>query len=235
VPAGLLGLCRLAAEGGRWNAQALLGACSPDYRLPQGEPYAGAWAAGLRLEARPRPALRLAAGWQRRVDRPPAEPEGHLPGTEKGELNARLTVPFRAGGRLELRAAADARVKYAVDGAAEPSAGAGLGLELRGNPGALDLELQGDWKEDGPGLRGLLSAERGGVRVEVGANGQPAAGRAATGSCWRPFGRLELAGKGFRFWFSAGGGDAGREISLGWSTVQALPKSPTVRTSRRRR
>jgi hypothetical protein len=230
VPAGLLGLWRLEAEGGAWKAQGLLGACSEEYRLPQGERYPVAWAAGLRLEVQPRPAMRLAGSWQRRIDRPPAAPEGNLPGTEQGELSARLTVPLQAGGRLEARAAAGARAKYAAGGGVERSAAGGLDLELVGDPGRLGLELRGDWKEDGAGLRGQLGAERRGVRVQVGA-----AGQAASGACWRPFGRLELAGRGFRFWFSAGGGDTGREVSLGWSASQALPKSPTARTSRSRR
>jgi hypothetical protein len=105
-----------------------------------------------------------------------------------------------------------------------------LGLELFGNSGRFELELRGDWKEDGAKLLGLLRAERRGVRVQVGASGQPAAG-----ARWRPYGRLELDGRGFLFWFSAGGGDAGREVSLGWSASQPLLKSPTVSTSRSRR
>ncbi len=235
VPAGLLGLWRLEAEGRGWNAQALLGACSEEYRLPQGEPYPGAWAAGLRLEVRPKPALRLEANWRRRIDWPPAAPEGGLPGTQEGGLSARLAVPLRAGGRLEARAAAEARAKYAADGGVEGSAAADLGLELRGAPGSLAVELSGDWGVGGGGLRGQLCGERGRVRLLVGASGQAAAGRAASGACWRPFGRLELAGEAFRFWLSAGAGDGSREISLGWSAVQALSKSPTARISRSRR
>ena len=235
VPAGLLGLGRLEAQGGCWNAQGLLGACSRDYHLPQGEPYSGAWAAGARLEVQPRPALRLAGSWQRRVEWPPAAPEGYLPGTREGELSARLAFPLRAGGRLEVRAAAEAGAQYATDGQTEQSAGAGLDLELLGNPGRVELQLRGERKEDGAKLRGQLCGERGAVRVQVGAAGPPGGGQEASGFCWRPFGRLELSGKGFRFWFSAGKGESGREISLGWSAVQALPKSPTVRISRCRR
>lgn len=228
VPAGLLGLWRLEAEGRCWNAQALLGACSEDYRVPQGESYAGAWAAGLRLEVRPRPSLRLEADWRRRIDWPPAAPEGGLPGTQQGGLSARLAVPLRAGGRLEARAAAEARSKYATDGGVEGSAATDLGLRLDGPAGGLALELRGDWGEGEAGLRGQLCGERGGVRLLVGAAGQPDA-------AWRPFGSLELAGEGFRFWLRAGGGDSGREILLGWSAVQALSKSPMVRISRCRR
>jgi hypothetical protein len=235
VPAGLYGLWRLEAEGRRWDARALLGSCSREYRLPQGEPYPGAWAAGLSLGVQPRQALRLEAGWQRRIDWPPATPEGRLPGTEQGKLGARLTVPLRAGGRLEARAAAEAQARYAADGGVQPSAAADLDLELAGLAGRLALELRGDWAEGAAGLRGQLCAERGGVRIRVGADGQLSAGSAAPAGCWRPFGRLELAGEGFRFWFSAGGGDGGRDVSLGWSAAQVLPKSPTVRISRCRR
>jgi hypothetical protein len=231
VPPGLAALWRLEARGEAWNVSGLLGACTEEYRLPQGELYPGAWEAGLGLELRPRPALRLAGSWQRRVDRPPAAPEGCLPGTEQGELSVRLSTPLRAGGRLEARADAKARVTYAADGGVEGSAAGELGLLLRGNPGRLEVELRADWKGEGIGLRGQLCGERRGVRLQAGTAVRPA----ASGACWRPFGRLELAGKDFFFWCSAGGGDAGREVSLGWSAAQPLAKSPTVRTSRCRR
>jgi hypothetical protein len=235
VPAGLLGLWRLEAEGRLWSLRALLGTCSRDYRLPQGEPYPGAWAAGLRLEAQPCPQLRLQAGWQRRIDWPPAVPEGQLPGTEQAQLGARLAVPLRGGGRLEARAAAEAGARYAADGGVEASAATDLGLQLSGLPGSLALELRGNWEDGAAGLRGQLGGERGGVRIQVGAAGQLSPGSAAPAGRWRPFGRLELTGEGFRFWFSAGGGDSGRDVSLGWSAAQGLPKSPTVRISRCRR
>jgi hypothetical protein len=235
VPAGLLGLWRLEAEAGAWSAQGLLGACSAEYRLPEGELYPGAWAAGLRLEARAGQAFRLAGSWRRRVDRPPAVPEGNLPGTGEGKLAARLEVPLRAGGRLEARAEASARGDYAAEGGVERSAAGGLDLALRGNPGGLGLELRGSWKEDGAELRGQLWGERRGVRVRAGARGQAVSAQAASVFRWRPFGRLELAGKDFLFWISAGGGDSGRETSLGWSASQRLPASPTSRTSRSRR
>jgi hypothetical protein len=241
VPAGWLGLWRLEAEGRGWSTQALLGACSEEYRLPQGETYPGAWAAGLRLEVEPRPALRLEADWRRRIDWPPAASEGSLPGAQEGHLGARLAVPLRAGSRLEARAAAEARAKYEADGGVESSAGADLGLQLHGPPGRLAAELRGDWEQGESRLRGELRGERGGVQVQVGAAVRVTAStvrRTASSSIWRPFGRLELAGKGFRFWFAAGTGDfsdSGQEISLGWSAVQALSKSPTVRISRSRR
>jgi len=233
VPAGLLGLWRLAAEGGTWSAQGLLGACTADYRQPEGELYPGAWAAGLRLELRPWPALCLAGCWQCRVDRPPPVPEGTLPKTEEGGLSARLELPLRAGGCLEARAEANRRAKYAADGAVQPSAGAGLDLALRGKPGSLGLILRGDWKEDGTELRGQLCGERRGVRAQAGAAGRRSAGSAASGFHWRPFGRLELSGQDFLFWISAGG--AGEVMSLGWSASQRLSVSPTSRTSRSRR
>jgi hypothetical protein len=63
-----------------------------------------------------------------------------------------------------------------------------------------------------------------------------AGGRVAAGGLrWHPFGRLELSGRQFLFWFSAGGGDEGGEVRLGWSAAQALGKSPTGSTSRSRR
>ncbi len=220
-------------ERGTWSAQGLLGACSADYRPPEGELYPGAWAAGLRLELRPRPALRLAGCWQCRVDRAPPVPEGNLPKTEEGGLSARLELPLRAGGCLEARSEAVVRAKYAVDGGVQPSAGAGLDLALRGKPGSLGLVLRGDWKEGGAELRGQLCGERRGVRAQAGAAGRQTAGPAASGFRWRPFGRLELSGKDFLFWVSAGG--AGEMVSLGWSASQRLPASPTSRTSRSRR
>jgi hypothetical protein len=240
IAPGLVGLWRMEAQGlagcarGTWSVSALLGACTEGYRLPDGNLYPAAWAAGLDVELRPRPALRLAGGWQRRIDRPPAVPEGFFPGTEQGELSARLTVPLRAGSRLEARTEARARVRYAADGAVDGSAAGELGLRLCGRQGRLDLELKADWTGEGIGLRGQLGGERRGVRLQAGAAVRPPA-LGASAACWRPFGRLELDGKDFLFWLSAAGGDAGGEVSLGWSAAQALPKSPTVNTSRARR
>ena len=235
VAPGLLALGRLDAEGGAWAVQGLLGACTADYRLPEGELYPGAWAAGLRLELRPRPALRLSGSWRCRVDRPPATPEANLPGTREGELSVGVEVPLPAGGRLEAGAEAGGRAKYAADGAVEESAGAGLELALGGKAGRIDLELRGGWKEGEAELRGQLGGERRGVRVLAGAAGSTDGRAAASGFRWHPFGRIELSGRDFLFWLSAGGGDNGREVSLGWSAAQALGKSPTGSTSRSRR
>jgi hypothetical protein len=235
VVPGLLSACGLEAAGGAWAVQGLLGACTPDYRVPEGELYPGAWAAGLGLEWRPCPALRLCGSWQGRVDKPPATPEVNLPGIREGELSARVAVPLRGGGLLEAAAAADGRVKYAADGRVEESAGTGLELALRGGAGRMDLELRGGWKEGEVGLRGQLGGERRGVRAAAGVAGSTD-GRIAAGVFrWRPFGRLQVSGKRFQFWVSAGGGDSGSEVCLGWSAVQELRKSPTSRTSRSRR
>jgi hypothetical protein len=235
VAPGLFALWKLDAEGGAWAAQGLLGASTADYRLPEGELYPGAWAAGLRLELRPRPALRLSGRWQYRVDRPPATPEADLPGTREGQLAARLEVPLPAGGRLEAGAEAEGRAKYAADGLVEESAGAGLELALGGKAGRIDLELRGGWKEGEVELRGQLGMGRRGVQVLAGAAGSMGGRAAASGFRWRPFGRLEVSGKDFLFWLSAGGGDSGGEVSLGWSAAQSLRKSPTGSTSRSRR
>jgi hypothetical protein len=233
VAPGLLASGRLEAGAGAWGVQGLLGACTADYRLPDGELYPGAWAAGLRLELRPSRVLCLSGSWQCRVDRPPATPEGNLPGTREGELSARVEVPLPAGARLEAGAEAGGRVEYALGGAVEESARAGLKLALGGKSGRMDLELLGGWREGEAELRGQLGGERRGVRALVGALAE---GRsAASGFRWHPFGRLELSGKDFLFWLSAGGGDSGSEVSLGWSAAQALWKSPTGSTSRSRR
>ncbi len=235
VPPGLLGLFRLETQGEAWQVTGLLGASSRDYRLPEGGLYAGAWAAGLRLEAQPLPVLQVAGSWRRRIDRPPPVPGRCLPGSEEGELAARWSCPLATGGRLETRAAAAARARYAADGDAEPSADADLELGFRGEPGRFELGLHGDWRREGIRLRGQLGGERRGFRLLAGAAGSTAGRRAASGFRWRPFGRLEVSGRDFLFWLSLGAEQGGGGLSLGWTAAQALWKSPTVSTSRCRR
>jgi hypothetical protein len=227
---GAFGLCALEAAGKAWNAQGLFGVCSPDYRTPEGGLYSGAWTTGLSLQIRPWGAWRLDGSWRRKVDRPPAAPARNLPGTEEGELGVRLEVPLRAGGRMEVEADALARARYAADGGVEPAVNGGLEAYLRGKRGRLGLELRGTWTQDGRELRGLLLGQCGKVLLCVGA-----AGGGAPGVVVRPFGRLELAGEASLFWLSVGGGDTGKEVSLGWSVSQAWPVSPTTSTSRSRR
>ena len=233
VTPGLFSLLELEAARRSWRAIGLAGACTEGYRAPDGELYRGAWAAGLRLEAQPGPGWWLAGSWRRRVDRPPAAPGRSLPGSQEGELLARMEALLPTGGRLEAKARAQARASYAADGGVQRWARGVLEVGLRRKETGLALELQGAWDEAGGELRGLLRGQKGGCRVEVGAAGDVPPRPSGAEFPLRPFGRLELAGRKYHFWVSVQ--ESGEEVSLGWSAAQALPVSPTSRTSRSRR
>lgn len=233
VTPGLFSLLELEAARRSWRAIGLAGACTEGYRAPDGGLYRGAWAAGLRLEAQPGPGWWLAGSWQRRIDQPPAAPGSSLPGSQEGELLARMEALLAAGGRLEAKAGAQARASYAANGGVQRSAHGVLEVGLRRKETGLALELQGAWDEAGGELRGLLRGQKGGCRVEVGAAGDVPPRPSGSDRPLRPFGRLELAGRNYHFWVSVQ--ESGEEVSLGWSAAQALPVSPTSRTSRSRR
>jgi len=228
---GLYSRLSAGLEAGRAAGEVLLGICGAGYHTPEGaEGPAGTQLASC-LRIGPRTGTRLQADWSRQIGRLPSGPAGAaaLPGCERWSLRLWLLSRRGNGKTIGLQAAGELGTDW----------GSG-GVELREACGSLELKLEYGLREEvlgaraawladgGIRLRGYGSHRTGALLLQAGLELDPASPREG-----ELFAALEFAGRrqGFSLRVRAAF-EQPVELTLGWSAVQELPKSPTGRISR---
>jgi hypothetical protein len=233
VVPGLYSRLCAGLEAGRAAGEALLGICSSAYRTPEGAAGPAGTQLACRLRLGNRTGTRLQADWSRQAGPLPPGPAGaaavRLPGCERWSLHLWLEAKRGNGKSIGLEAAGELGSDWGIDGAPRREVRGSLELDIEAGLLEEVLGAAASWQSDGVHcLRGYASHRSGALFLQAGLELDPACSQAG-----ELFAAAELTGR--RLGLSLRLRAAFQrpiELTLGWSAVQELVKSPTGRISR---
>jgi hypothetical protein len=221
-------------EAGQAAGEAVLGICGPEYRTPEGSMGPRGTQLACRLRLGPPTGSRIQADWSRRLGRPPSGPAGAsaacLPGSERWSLRLLLEGRRDRPERLGLEAAGALGAEWGSDGIVRREASGELQLRIESGCREQILGATAVWQEHGGcnRVRGYASHRCGALLLEGGLELDPDSPQEG-----ELFAALELAGRRQTLSLRVRSDLQGKAgLTLAWSAVQELPKSPTGRISR---